>query len=60
MQSGVLGISDVSISLPTKLGRQGIIQVVEPAISFEEHEALLTSAAGLREVLGHVAAATAR
>ena len=55
-QTGVLGISDISLSLPTKLGRQGIMQVVEPAISFEEHEGLLKSAAGLKEVLGHVTA----
>ena len=54
MQTGLLGISDISLSLPTKLGRQGIMQVVEPEISFEEHEALLSSAAGLKEVLGHV------
>jgi L-lactate dehydrogenase len=56
LQNNVLGISGISLSLPTKLGRRGIMQVVEPAISFEEHEALLKSAAGLKEVLGHVSA----
>lgn len=49
-QKGTLGISDISLSLPTKVGRHGVVEVLEPTVSLEEREGLLKSAASLTEV----------
>jgi L-lactate dehydrogenase len=54
-QTGILGISDISLSLPTKIGRKGIIQVLEPSVSLDEREGLLKSAASLKDVLKQIA-----
>ncbi len=48
---GVFGIRDLSMSLPAMLGANGVERVLEVPLSKEEHEALLRSAAQLREVL---------
>lgn len=53
-QKGKLGISDISISLPTKVGRAGVIEVLEPTVSPEEREGLHKSAASLKEVLKQI------
>ena len=50
VQSGKLGISDISLSLPTVVGRKGVVEVVEPVVSAEEKELLLKSAASLKEI----------
>lgn len=53
-QKGALGIEDISLSLPTKVGRKGVISVLEPTVSDSERELLKKSAASLKEVLGQI------
>ena len=53
-QKGALGISDISLSLPTKVGRAGVVKVLEPSVSLEEREALHKSAESLKSVLAHI------
>ena len=53
-QKGTLGISDISLSLPTKVGRAGALQVLEPSVSLEEREALHKSAESLKSVLASI------
>jgi L-lactate dehydrogenase len=53
-QKGTLGISDISLSLPTKVGRKGVLQVLEPSVSLEEREALHKSAESLKSVLAQI------
>lgn len=57
LQSGKLGISDISLSLPTRVGRNGANEVLAPAVSDFERDALHASAAALKEVLGQVKSA---
>ncbi len=54
-QQGALGIRDVCLSLPTIIGRGGIVQILEPLVSPEEREALLHSSQALKEVWQKVA-----
>ena len=49
-QKGTLGISDISLSLPTRVGRNGVISVMEPAVSDSERAGLVASATALKEV----------
>jgi L-lactate dehydrogenase len=53
-QKGTLGISDISLSLPTKVGRAGVIKVLEPSVSLEERESLHKSAESLKSVLAQI------
>lgn len=53
-QKGTLGISDISLSLPTKVGRKGIIEVIEPSVNDAEREGLLKSAQSLKDVLAQI------
>ncbi len=53
-QKGTLGISDISLSLPTKVGRAGIIEVLEPVVDESEREALHKSAESLKSVLAQI------
>ncbi len=54
VQHGTLGISDISLSLPTVVGRHGAIKVLEPAVSAEEKEGLLKSAQSLKDALAQI------
>jgi L-lactate dehydrogenase len=54
VQHGKLGISDVSLSLPTKVGRMGALEVIEPAVSDTEREGLGKSAQSLKDVLKQI------
>jgi len=54
LQRGALGITDVCFSLPTRLGRTGVQQVIEIAVSDEERAALQNSAAVLKETIQKV------
>lgn len=54
MQSGTLGISDVSLSLPTKVGRRGVVEILEPAVNDAEREGLLKSAQSLKDVYSQI------
>ncbi|MEZ0326754.1 MAG: lactate/malate dehydrogenase family protein [Fimbriimonas sp.] len=53
-QKGTLGISDISLSLPTKVGRVGIIEVLEPVVDDSEREGLHKSAESLKSVLAQI------
>jgi L-lactate dehydrogenase len=53
-QSGALGISDISLSLPTVVGRSGVKAVFEPVVSDAEREGLHASAASLKEVFAQI------
>ncbi len=55
LQNGVMGMRDVCLSLPTVVGRKGVLKVLEPAVSDSEREALLISESSLKEVWGKVA-----
>ncbi len=55
-QTGVMGISDISLSLPTVVGRAGAVSVWEPSVSDLERELLLKSAAALKETFALVEA----
>lgn len=50
VQTGTLGISGVALSLPTKVGRKGVVSVIEPAVSADEREGLLKSAESLKAI----------
>ncbi len=53
-QQGTLGISDISLSLPTKVGRAGVVEVMEPAVNESEREGLHKSAQSLKDVLAQI------
>ena len=53
-QKGTLGISDISLSLPTKVGRAGVVEVLEPAVNDTEREGLHKSAQSLKDVLAQI------
>ena len=53
-QTGALGISDISLSLPTVVGRAGVVAVWEPDVSDAEKEGLMKSAASLKETFAVV------
>lgn len=55
LQTGVLGIKDVCLSLPTVVGREGVKAVIEPDVSAEERAGLLNSESSLKDVWGKVA-----
>ena len=57
-QTGTMGISDISLSLPTVVGRAGVVAVWEPDVSAAEKEALMKSAAALKETFAVVEAST--
>ena len=54
LQTGKLGISDISLSLPTKVGRCGAVEVLEPAVNDKEREGLAASAQSLKDVLAQI------
>jgi L-lactate dehydrogenase len=53
-QHGKLGISEISLSLPTKVGRAGVLEVIEPAVNEKEREGLHKSAQSLKDVLAQI------
>lgn len=54
LQTGTLGISGISLSLPTVVGLRGAKQVLTPAVSELEKEGLLKSAESLKAVLAQI------
>lgn len=52
VQTGALGIKDVSLSLPTFVGRNGALQVIEPVCTEQERAALQESGSILKETIG--------
>jgi L-lactate dehydrogenase len=57
-QKGSLGIRDICLSLPARIGKEGILEIVEPAVSNEEKQALQQSAEILKKALSQVTTAT--
>jgi L-lactate dehydrogenase len=53
-QTGTLGIKDVSLSLPTVVGRRGVVAVYEPKVSDSEREGLLKSAQALKDMFTQI------
>lgn len=49
VQSGKLGISDISLSLPTRVGRRGVSEILAPAVNDAEREGLMKSAQALKD-----------
>jgi L-lactate dehydrogenase len=56
VQEGALGFRDVALSLPTVVGRDGAVQVLEPKMNADECERLERSAEVLRAACRSVAA----
>lgn len=54
VQAGALGIDGVALSLPTRVGRKGVVEVLEPACSEAEREGLHKSAQSLRDVRAQI------
>ncbi len=54
VQTGTLGISGIALSLPTKVGRKGVVEVIAPAVTPEEVELLHKSAQSLKDVLAQI------
>lgn len=54
LQTGCMGINDICLSLPTRVGKSGVHQVVAPACTDAEREALLKSEAALKDVWAKV------
>ena len=53
-QKGTLGISDISLSLPSKVGKGGVKGVLEPTVNDDERKALHKSAESLKSVLSQI------
>lgn len=51
VQQGAFGLHDVALSLPTVVGREGAVEVIEPELDPGERAALDRSAAVLREAI---------
>jgi L-lactate dehydrogenase len=49
LQSGVAGINDVALSMPTLVGRNGAARIIEPLMDDGERSALIQSAEIIRE-----------
>ncbi len=54
LQNGKLGIKDICLSLPTKIGKSGVMEVLEPSVTNEEKNKLHQSAESLKSVLEQV------
>ena len=53
-QTGTMGISNISLSLPTVVGRAGVVEVWEPDVSDAEKEGIHKSATSLKETFAIV------
>jgi L-lactate dehydrogenase len=53
-QAGTMGIKGISLSLPTVVGRHGVVSVYEPAVSSEERDGLLKSAQALKDMYAQI------
>ncbi len=54
LQTGLYGIEDVCLSVPTVVGRRGVLKQIEMAMADEELQALRRSAQVLKETLAQV------
>ncbi|MBI1755896.1 MAG: lactate/malate dehydrogenase family protein [Fimbriimonas ginsengisoli] len=49
-QEGKLGISGISLSMPTRVGRAGVLEILEPSVTAAEKAGLEKSASSLKDV----------
>ncbi len=54
LMQGEYGIKDVCISIPTLIGREGIVSTLTPTLSKEEQELLVNSANAMRNVIDQI------
>lgn len=54
VQTGALGIDGIALSLPTRVGRKGVMDVLEPACTESERELLHKSAQSLKDVRAQI------
>lgn len=54
MQKGALGIEGVCLSLPTQVGRNGVLAIVEPKVTEDEKKSLEASAISLKDVRAQI------
>jgi len=54
LQTGLYGLKDVCLSVPTRMGKGGVEQLIELELWPKERAALESSAAALRETMGKV------
>jgi L-lactate dehydrogenase len=54
LQTGAFGIDGICLSLPTVIGREGVLDVLEPALAPDEVTAIQASARVLRETLAGI------
>jgi L-lactate dehydrogenase len=54
LQTGTMGISDISLSLPTVVGRRGVVSVLAPTVTDTERDLLHKSADALKATLAQV------
>jgi L-lactate dehydrogenase len=54
LQTGIHGVRELCFSIPTKVGRAGAIQQIEPVLTESEKASLLASAEHLKETLAQV------
>lgn len=54
IQTGTMGINDITLSLPTRVGRAGAVEILAPAVNDHERELLHKSADALKSVLAQV------
>lgn len=54
MQDGKLGVTGTSYSLPTVVGRNGVVSILEPKVTDAEREGLLKSAESLKAVWAQI------
>ena len=54
LQKGAYGLTDVSLSVPTKVGRKGVVEQMEVALNESERAALVNSGEVLKKTLAQV------
>ncbi len=54
LQTGCMGINDICLSLPTRVGKNGVHQVVAPNCTDAERDSLIKSEAALKDVWAKV------
>lgn len=54
MHTGTLGIKDMCLSLPTRVGKKGVQSVLEPVVNESEREGLHKSAEALRAIWSQI------
>lgn len=54
LQNGIFGIQDVCLSLPTVVGKRGVVEVITPHVTEEEKKGIQASAESLKGILSQM------